>query len=59
MVTAMSDGIGNVGEGGADGRQETGYGNMLSKADCGHGTARLSNVHWFVDLQYGRFLQFG
>ena len=55
----MLDGIGTVGEGGTDGRQETGYGNMLSKADLGHGTARFSNLYWFVDLQYRQFLQLG
>ena len=40
---AMFDRILNGGEGRTDGGQETGYGNMLSKADFGHGTARWSN----------------
>lgn len=37
---AMFDRIPNGGEGRTDGGQETGHGNMLSKADYGHGTAR-------------------
>ncbi len=37
---AMFDRIPNCGEGRTDGGQETGYGNMLSKAAFGHGTAR-------------------
>ena len=53
----MSDWVGNGGEGCADARQETGCGNMLAKADCGHNATQWSNGDWLIGVHYRQCLQ--